>query len=122
MTSRKLVLKRNLARIVFICALIALFTLQYVDIYHFPRSSPVNAAARVPTVAKFSMLYGGDNSVYVRALKSHERHAVRHGYPMHVLRHEVATGYWNKPSYLLSLLVQRADQGSGGESSMDDVT
>lgn len=52
------------------------------------------------------MLYGGANSVYKRALKSHERHAVWHGYPMHVLRHEAATGYWNKPSYLLSLLVQ----------------
>lgn len=51
------------------------------------------------------MLYGGANSVYVRALSSHERHAARHGYPVHVLRHEVAKGYWNKPSYILSLLV-----------------
>jgi hypothetical protein len=106
MMSRKLVLQRSLARIVFICALAVLFILQYVDIYHFPGSSPVTGAARVPAVAKVSMIYGGANSVYVRSLNSHERHAVRHGYPMHILRHEVATGYWNKPSYLLSLLVQ----------------
>jgi hypothetical protein len=52
------------------------------------------------------MLYGGSNSVYVRSLISHERHAARHGYPMYVLSNEVAKGYWNKPAYILSLLVQ----------------
>jgi hypothetical protein len=52
------------------------------------------------------MLYGSSNSIYVRSLGSHERHAARHGYPMHVLGDEVVKGYWNKPVYILSLLVQ----------------
>ncbi|KAF9894786.1 hypothetical protein FE257_004407 [Aspergillus nanangensis] len=57
-------------------------------------------------VAKVSMLYGKRNSLYERALRSHQRHATRWGYPMHVLREDISVGFWNKPSYLLSLVIQ----------------
>lgn len=58
-----------------------------------------------PRIAKVSMLYG-KNPLYERALRSHHVHNERHNYPMQVLREDVTGGYWNKPSYLLSLIVQ----------------
>lgn len=55
------------------------------------------------------MLYGKDEGpargLYERALRTHKAHDERHNYPFHVLREDVAGGYWNKPSYLLSLVV-----------------
>jgi hypothetical protein len=57
-------------------------------------------------IAKVSMLYGSPNPLYERALKSHERHAQRWGYPMMVLQRDIMGGYWNKPSYLLSLVLR----------------
>lgn len=57
-------------------------------------------------VAKVSMLYGNPNPLYERALQSHERHAQRWGYPMHVLQQDISAGFWNKPSYVLSLVIQ----------------
>lgn len=52
------------------------------------------------------MLYGATNEFYERALQSHKNHSARHGNPMDILRNDVASGYWNKPSYILSVLVQ----------------
>ncbi|KAL4907584.1 hypothetical protein BDW74DRAFT_176335 [Aspergillus multicolor] len=51
------------------------------------------------------MLYGARNPLYERALQSHRRHAEGWGYGMEVLQNEIAVGYWNKPSYLLALVV-----------------
>ncbi|KAF2461885.1 hypothetical protein BDY21DRAFT_375811 [Lineolata rhizophorae] len=59
-----------------------------------------------PRIAKASMLYGQTNSLYERALRTHARHNELHGYAMHVLREEISRGYWNKLSYLHSLVVQ----------------
>lgn len=58
-----------------------------------------------PRIAKACMLYGSQNPLYERAVRSHRIHNELHNYPMHVLRHEITGGYWNKPSYLLSLVV-----------------
>lgn len=58
-----------------------------------------------PRIAVMTMLYGKRNTLYERAIKSHERHAARQGLPIHVLRNDVASGFWNKPSYILSLLI-----------------
>ena len=55
-----------------------------------------------------TMLYGKRNTLYERAIKTHERHAARQGLPIHVLRNNVADGFWNKPSYILSLLIAEA--------------
>jgi hypothetical protein len=57
-------------------------------------------------IAKVSMVYGKPNPLYKRALKSHEHHAQRWGYSMKVLQRDIAEGYWNKPVYLLSLVLQ----------------
>ena len=52
------------------------------------------------------MLYGDQvNPYYVRALKSHRRHNDRWNYGMHILQQDIVGGYWNKPSYLMSLIV-----------------
>ncbi|PYH97539.1 hypothetical protein BO71DRAFT_466956 [Aspergillus ellipticus CBS 707.79] len=59
-----------------------------------------------PRVAKVTMLYGKPNALYERAIRSHQRHAKHWGYPMHVLREDIAVGFWNKPSYLFSLIVR----------------
>jgi hypothetical protein len=52
-------------------------------------------------ICKVSMLYGAANVIYDRAVRAH----ARHGYPTQVLRHEIISGYWNKPSYLLAVLI-----------------
>ena len=57
-----------------------------------------------PRVAKVSMLYGA-STLYERAVRSHRTHNEQFNYPMHVLREEITGGYWNKPSYLLALVV-----------------
>ncbi|CAG8366382.1 unnamed protein product [Penicillium salamii] len=72
-----------------------------------PNSAPGNKLQRV---AKVSMLYGGTNDMYERALRSHERHGERWGYPMHVLRQDITAGFWNKPCYLLSLVINELAQ------------
>jgi hypothetical protein len=64
-------------------------------------------------VAKVSMLYGETNHMYERALKSHERHGKRWGYPMHVLRQDISVGFWNKPSYLMALVIDELAKPPG---------
>lgn len=56
-------------------------------------------------IAKVSMLYGKPNAMYERAIKSHERHSQKWGLGMHVLRQDISVGFWNKPAYLLSLVI-----------------
>lgn len=62
--------------------------------------------AAVSNITKVSILYGERNENYEGAVESHLRHAKRQGYPVHVLRNDIARGFWNKPTYLLSILVQ----------------
>ncbi|KAL2846419.1 cytochrome P450 [Aspergillus pseudoustus] len=64
-------------------------------------------------ITKVSMLYGNRNTLYERALQSHKRHAERWGYGMEVLRNEISVGYWNKPGYLLSLVVREMTKKEG---------
>ncbi|KAL4931663.1 cytochrome P450 [Aspergillus undulatus] len=64
-------------------------------------------------VTKVSMLYGAKNSLYERALQSHRRHAERWGYGMDVLQEDIAVGYWNKPAYLLALVVAELARPDG---------
>lgn len=60
-----------------------------------------------PTIAKVSMLYGENpESTYVRALRSHRMHNKRFNYAMFVLTEDAVGGFWNKPIYLLSLIMQ----------------
>lgn len=73
-------------------------------------NAPSNKLQRV---AKVSMLYGETNHMYERALQSHERHGKQWGYPMHILRQDISIGFWNKPSYLLSLVVNELTKPAG---------
>ncbi|PLN85064.1 hypothetical protein BDW42DRAFT_198881 [Aspergillus taichungensis] len=68
-----------------------------------PAADPQTYSRRV---AKATMLYGKPNPLYERAIDSHDRHAKRWGYRMHVLRQDISVGFWNKPSYLVSLVIQ----------------
>ena len=66
-----------------------------------------------PTIAKVSMLYGENpEPVYVRALRSHLVHNKRFNYAMFVLTEEAIGGFWNKPMYLLSLMIQELSKPS----------
>lgn len=55
---------------------------------------------------RVTMLYGADNYLYERAVRTHERHAERWGHHMRTLRHEIMTGFWNKPTYILHILIE----------------
>lgn len=59
------------------------------------------------------MLYGQYNNVYESALRTHQRHADLHGYSMHVLREDFIGGFWNKPSYILSLVIAELAKPKG---------
>ena len=70
-----------------------------------PRPDFTSHFNRNAAVTKVSMLYGERNVHYERALQTHRRHAERWGYGMNVLQNDIAVGYWNKPAYLLALVV-----------------
>ncbi|KAH7055983.1 hypothetical protein B0J12DRAFT_709640 [Macrophomina phaseolina] len=56
-------------------------------------------------MGKVSILYGEPNPVYERALRTHEVHNRIHGLRQYVLREQVVDGVWNKPAYLLSIMM-----------------
>lgn len=56
-------------------------------------------------IGKVSLLYGDPNPVYERALRTHEVHNRIHGLRQFVLREQVVDGVWNKPAYILSVLL-----------------
>ncbi|KAJ6059797.1 hypothetical protein N7444_003436 [Penicillium canescens] len=62
-------------------------------------------AAPKPSIAKVTIIFG-DNSVYHRALKTHEEHSRKFGYPMHVLQSGILDDVWTKPAFLLSLILE----------------
>lgn len=64
------------------------------------------------------MLYG-ENELYQKAINTHKEHNERWGYEMYVQRQNMlgGRGYWNKPSYLLSLIV--AELGKKEEDRID---
>ncbi|OOF94905.1 glycosyltransferase family 34 protein [Aspergillus carbonarius ITEM 5010] len=51
------------------------------------------------------MLYG-NRTMYDRALKTHEAHSHKFGYPMTVLRKPILGGLWSKPAIILSTLIE----------------
>lgn len=57
-------------------------------------------------IAKVTILFHGKDPTYVRAIQSHQAHNRRFGYPLFVLRHGILDGIWNKPAYLLAILLE----------------
>ncbi|POR35433.1 Alpha-1,2-galactosyltransferase, partial [Tolypocladium paradoxum] len=57
-------------------------------------------------VGKITILYGEESPAYERALRTHEEHNRLHGYPMFVQRESILDGYWTKPAYIQSVLLQ----------------
>jgi hypothetical protein len=71
-----------------------------------PSRADLTVPVKARRITKASMLYGPRNVIYERALQTHRRHAQKWGYGMEVLQNEIAMGYWNKPSYLLALVIR----------------
>ena len=63
------------------------------------------------------MLFHNKDSTFVRALRSHETHNNRFGYPLIVLRHGLLDGtlegVWNKPAYVLAVLLEEMRKEEG---------
>lgn len=59
-----------------------------------------------PIMCKVTIITGGENSVYERALKTHNLHNRIHGYPMHTLRQSILNDVWSKPAYILSVMLR----------------
>lgn len=70
-------------------------------------------SSKSPRVYKVSMLYGETNHMYERALQSHERHGSKWGYPLDILRQDISVGFWNKPSYLMALVIRELAKPPG---------
>ncbi|KAH8693753.1 hypothetical protein BGW36DRAFT_210132 [Talaromyces proteolyticus] len=92
--------------------LLIVWRISYYEPSTLPGHSPqgnnnvAKTSATSRKVGKVSMLYGYPNPYYKQALESHKRHADRWGYPMHILQEDISEGFWNKPSYVLSLVIQ----------------
>lgn len=60
---------------------------------------------RNTTIGMLTVLYGDRNPAYERALKTHQVHSKTHGYELHILRHEMIDGLFNKISWILHILM-----------------
>ncbi|KAF3403107.1 hypothetical protein DPV78_004287 [Talaromyces pinophilus] len=103
--------RRAIGALLTATALLLIWRVSNYDVTSLAPSSSSNSQIAKPggnprRIAKVSMLYGNPNPLYERALRSHERHAQRWGYPMYVLEEDISEGFWNKPSYVLSLVIQ----------------
>jgi hypothetical protein len=78
---------------------------------HYRKTSDLFIPNTSRRITKVSMLYGKHNPLSERALQSHRRHAERWGYGMEVLRNEISDGFWNKPAFLLELVIRELRKG-----------
>ena len=67
---------------------------------------PPNMRGARTRIGKVSMLFGVDDGVWERCLRTHERHNIRHGYRTNVLRQPLLDDVWGKPAYILELLLR----------------
>lgn len=57
-------------------------------------------------IGKLTPHWGSHSPVWNRAIRSHHFHSLVHDIPMHILCSEVVTGMWNKPAFVLSVLMR----------------
>lgn len=78
--------------------------------YRTPAAPAGSEGISAATIAKVSMLYGGENPLYERALATHNVHNNNFGYHFYVLRQQTLASYWSKPAYLLRLLLTELEK------------
>ena len=69
-------------------------------------SVDVDVVEASASIGKITIVFGGDNPTYERALKTHEVHNRLHRYPTYVLRQQILNDVWTKPAYILSVLLK----------------
>jgi hypothetical protein len=68
------------------------------------------AVVQVQTeVGKVTMIYG-NHSIYERALRTHQEHSHRFGYPVFILRRPIVDGTFNKYAALLSEMLRELEK------------
>ncbi|MCJ1243105.1 hypothetical protein MMC30_000302 [Trapelia coarctata] len=78
---------------------------------HLP-APPSLGIAPESRIGKISILLNGKDELMNHALRTHEAHNRRFGYPLYILRHGlldgggVVGGEWNKPAYLLGVVIE----------------
>ncbi|KAL9617991.1 MAG: hypothetical protein Q9160_007239 [Pyrenula sp. 1 TL-2023] len=65
--------------------------------------SQINSRARIGMT---TMVFGATNPTYERALRTHQVHAQHHNMPLFTLRKSILEIMYNKPMYILDLLLQ----------------
>ena len=64
------------------------------------------ASKKQSTIGKVTISFGEPDEVFDRAIRSHEFHNNKWGYPQFVLRERVMSGLWSKHAYIFSVIVQ----------------
>ena len=62
-----------------------------------------------PRLRQATMIYETErfNAIYERSVDTHIKHGEKWGVPTHILRHDVVeAGFFNKPAYLLGLMIE----------------
>lgn len=85
-------------------------TQSFEEVKNIPQSMRLVSTARI---AKCTIVFGNLNPVYERALKTHESHNKKHGYPMYILRQSILDDVWTKPAYILSLVLRELAKPAG---------
>ena len=84
---------------------------RYPQDWHVPvnPSGGISVASRIGKVTALfygDIIHHGQEQTFVRAIRSHDTHNQRYGYPMLILRHDILQGTWSKPAYILSALLE----------------
>lgn len=97
---------RIMVLLAFICLLVRPHALSTFNVLSGIDNSEVSEINNLRRVGTITMLYGEPDEIYDRAMRSHERYCKRRGYPMHRLSQNIFKSFWNKPYYILSILMQ----------------
>jgi len=66
-----------------------------------------------PVVGKVTISFGEPDAVYERAIRSHEYHNLKMGYPQFLLKERLLSGLWSKHAYIFSVLVGEMSKPEG---------
>ena len=75
--------------------------------------TPANSIAPESLIGKVTILFHRKDPTFVRAIQTHEAHNRRYGYPLLLLRHPILEGIWNKPAYILAVLLEELRKPEG---------